>query len=562
MAESGGLLFHTFLFLLGALLVVPVTKRLGLGPVLGYLLAGILIGPWGLALVREPEPIAIFEEFTTLTLLFMMTMQATPNRISALWSDWFSLGFWHLLLNCTAIFIVALSIGLPWWESLVAALALSLSSGAVARNAFRAHYPRGSHLTDTGDRLLLTQSFVVLPLLVILPLWGFEAMATEGSRWPMVMKTALVVAIVAALGPRLLRHALRFAVSVGLDEVFTALALLVFIALLLFMQLLAVPMEIGAMLAAFVLVRSEYANAINVATRPFQGLLVGLFFMAVAMTIDFATLFRKPAETLALVVLLVVVKVWVLRTLLRWSAVPRRQRVWLATVLSQGGELAFVIIHFAADWDVIPPKLDAQLMLVVALSMLTTPLILRWAAKRDVVPPDQQTNTGLEQGKRADSQVIVAGYGRVGTVVANLLQQHEYRVAIIDKNPDRFYAARQASFIGLYGDALRPDLLEAAGADRAVAMVIAIDDAERALELATIVRHRFPNLTVLARGANPTVCAQLEALGVDRTYSETFETALLMGEDVLEAIGVSPLDAQAYTEAFRDAATSPTSEKP
>ncbi len=552
MGETHGLLFHVFVFLLAALLAVPITKRLGLGPVLGYFVAGILIGPWGLAVIREPEPIALFEQFTALVLLFMLAMQATPRRMSALIDGRFSLGFWHLLLSFSIIFLIALLTGLVWTEALVCALALSLSSGAVARHAFAAHYPGGSPLTETGERLLLSQSLTVLPLLLVVPLLGIEAAATEGSRWPMVIRSAVVVVVIGLAGPALLRHALRYAVSVGLDEVFTALALMIVIGLLLFMQLVGVPMEIGALLAAYLMVRSDYGNAVSVATRPFHGLMVGLFFMAVGMTIDFATLFNRPAETLSLVVLLVVVKAWVLRTLLRWSSVPRRQRIWLATVLSQGGELAFVIVHFAASWGVISAKLDAQLMLIVGLSMLTTPWLLYWAAKRDVIPAAQQTNTGIEQGARADSQVVVAGYGRVGQIIASLLQQNGFRVAVIDQNPDKFHALREAGFVGLYGDALRPDLLEAAGAERAVVMVIAIDDAERALELSAIVRHRFPNLTVLARGANASVCEQLTSAGADRAYSETFETALLMGEDVLETVGVSPLEAQAYTESYRD----------
>jgi len=560
MGDPPGFLFHAFVFLLGALLVVPVTKRLGLGPVLGYFIVGILMGPWGLAVIREPEPMAVFEEFTTLVLLFMMAMQATPRRMSALIDGRFSLGFWHLILSFFVIFIIALLTGIAWSEALVCALALSLSSGAVARHAFVAHYPAGSPLTETGERLLLSQSLLVLPLLLVVPLLGFEAAATEGSRWPMVMRSAAVVVVIGLFGPRLMRHALRYAVSVGLDEVFTALALLIVIFLLLLMQLLGIPMEIGALLSAYLMVRSDYGNAVSVATRPFHGLMIGLFFMSVGMSIDFATLFRKPTETLALVVLVVVVKAWALRTLLRWSAVPRRQRIWLATVLSQGGELAFVIVHFAASWGVIPAKLDAQLMLIVGLSILTTPLLLKWAAKRDVIPPAQQTNTGIEHGARADSQVVVAGFGRMGSIVSKLLDSNGYRVAVIEKNPDHFHELREAGFIGFYGDALRPDLLEAAGADRAIVMVIAIDDSERALELAAIVRHQFPNLTVLARGADPMVCEQLVQAGADRAYRETFETALLMGEDVLETVGVSPLDAQTYTEAFRDATDATRSE--
>jgi len=393
------------------------------------------------------------------------------------------------------LFFIALLSGRSWPESLVTGLALSLSSGAVARHAFNAHNPGGSPLTETGERLLLSQSLLVLPLLLVVPLLGFEAASVEGSRLPMVMRAIVVVGVIGFAGPVLIRHALRYAVSIGLDEVFTALALLVVIGLLLLMQLLGVPLAIGALLSAYLIGRSDYGNAVSVAIRPFHGLMIGLFFMAIGMTINFAQLFDKPFNTLSLVVVLVVVKAWVFRTLLRWSAVPRRQRHWLATVLSQGGELAFVIIHFAATWGVISVKLDGQLMLIVSLSMLTTPLLLHWAARRDVIEPAQQTNTGVEQGAKADSEVVIAGFGRVGQIVAKLMGENGFRVAIIDSNPDQFHALREAGFIGFYGDALRPDLLEAAGADRAVVMVIAINDTERALELAGIVRHRFPNLT-------------------------------------------------------------------
>ncbi|MBX2835628.1 MAG: cation:proton antiporter [Gammaproteobacteria bacterium] len=552
MVEPSSLLLNFFIYLFVALLAVPTATRLGLGPVLGYLLAGIVIGPWGLAMIREPEHIHFFERFGTILLLLLVGLRVTPARVRLLLNDFFSLAFWQCVLTTLAVMFVAMLIGLPWHHALVSGLAMSLSSGAIAHHWFRERYPAGSTLTESGNRILLTQSLTILPILMVIPLLGFDSYATRGSAWPMVVELVIAVVAIAVVGQWLLKTVFRYIVSLGLDDVFAAFALLLVIGILLIMQVFRLPLEVGAFLAALLLIRSEYGSAISIAIRPFQGLLVGLFFISVGMSIDFGMFIRKPTETVALVVLLVVVKAWIIRTLLRFSSVPRRQRVWLATVLSQSGELAFVVIQFAHTYNAIPSKLDAQLMLVVLLSMLTTPLLLHFAARRDGIPAKQQTNTGLSQGERANSQVIIAGYGRVGQVIADLLSREGYRTAIIEHSPVRFGELRTRDLVGFYGDALRPDLLEAAGADQAVVMVVAIDDSERSEELIRRVRRDYPHMTVIARASDAAAVAGQMASGVDRSYRETFETALLMGEDALELVGASPLEAQAFVERYRD----------
>ena len=313
-------------------------------------------------------------------------------------------------------------------------------------------------------------------------------------------------------------------------------------------------MELGALLGGLLLVRSEYGSAIRIAIYPFSGLLVGMFFISTGMQIDFATFFKKPLETFALVGLLVFVKAWIVRNILRYSAVPRQQRIWLATVLAQSGELAFVVIAMAITYQAIPEKLAAQLVLVVALSMLTTPILLFFAARRDKLPARQQTDTGIQQGATADSQVIVAGFGRVGRVVARMLRDNGFRAVVIDHNPDRFAELRADGFVGFYGDALRPDLLEAAGASQAAIVVIAIDDPEASVDLLKRVKREYPHIIILSRALNTAGQKRLLSDGADRAYRETFETALLMGEDVLELVGMSPLDAQAFAEGYRDTA--------
>lgn len=532
---------------------MPSAKKLGLGPVFGYLFAGILIGPWGLALIRDVYHIELFSKVATVLLLFLVALQATPDRIHRLLGDLISLGVLQFCLTTLVITLVGMAIGHPWHHALVAGLALSISSEAVASHAFNERYPTGSPLTETGYQLLLTQSMAMVPLVIFLPLLGFDALVKQGSPWPKVVMGLIVLGIFGIAGHLLLRRVFRYVVSIGLDEVFAAFALLLIIGLLLIVQALGLPMELGALLGGLLLIRSEYGSAIRIATLPFSGLLVGMFFISTGMQIDFATFLRKPLETFALVALLVFVKAWIVRNILRYSAVPRRQRIWLATVLAQSGELAFVVIALAITYEAIPDKLAAQLVLVVALSMLTTPILLFFASRRDTVPARQQTDTGLDLGEQADSQVIVAGFGRVGRVVARILKQNGFRTVVIDHSPDRFAELRAEGFVGFYGDALRPDLIETAGAENAAVLVIAIDDPEATFDLMKRVRREYPHMSVLARAVDTAGEHRLLHAGADRAYSETFETALLMGEDVLELVGRSPLDAQALAEQFRDA---------
>jgi len=550
--ESVGALAQLFVYLFVALLAVPAAKWAGMGGVLGYLVAGVIIGPWGLALVREPDDIAGFTRITVLLLLFVIALRATPARVTRLVDGSGLMGLGFVGGVAALVFLVALALGLAWHEALVSALALALVSDAMASEAFRRRYPTGSPLAETGQQLLLTQQLLLVPLVVLMPLLGFERLAIDGSGWPRVASGALAIALVLLIGDRVLRYGFRFVVGVGVDELFAAFVLLAIIGVLLLFAGFGLPLEIGALAAGFLLVRSEYGSAIDIAIRPFRGLIVGLFFIAFGMQVDFATFFRKPVEMLALVALLLLIKMWVLRNLLRYSSVPRRQRIWLASLLAQGGELAFVMIALAVDYGAIRNTLATELVLIATLSMLSTPLLLRMALSRDRFPVQRQIESQRERLPELDVQVIVAGYGRVGQVIARLLASAGKRVAVIDNDPDRFADLRRDGFFGFYGDALRPDLIEAAGAQRAVTLVVALDNAEHAAELVRRARRAYPHLSIVARAVDRKARARLIEHGADRAHRETFESALLMGEDALEALGTGPLEAQAVTEAFRD----------
>ncbi len=557
MTGDDNLLVNAFVFLLVALVAVPVARRVGLGQSVGYLLAGIFIGPWGLAIIRDAQTIDLAVRVSTFLLLFVVALQATPARIRMLATDFFSLSMLHFGLTALLVFMVSMLTGVHWHHALVIGVTLALSSSALANQAFRDSFPSGSPLTDTGRRLLLSQNLAVIPILVFFPLLSFPALITQGSASPMVLRSFIMVVAFALFGQYLLRHLFRFVAAIGLDEVFAAFALILVIGTLLLAQVLGVPMELGAILAGLLLTRSEYGSAINIAIRPFRDLMIGLFFIAIGMTVNFSTFIGKPVQLLVLVILLVGIKIWVLRNILRYSSVPRAQRIWLATVLSQSGELAFIVIAFSENYQTITSKLGSELTVLVALSMLTTPILLILADRKGLVPAQQQTNTGLSTGAVADSQVVIAGYGRIGQVIAKLLKNNGYRTAIIDHNPERFAALRKDDFVGFYGDMLRPDLLSAAGIDNAAVLVITIDNSQRAEELIVRARREYPGMTIVSIAADAHGKKALIERGADRAYPETFETALLMGEDILELVGASPLDAQSMTEAFRDASEEP-----
>lgn len=552
MNDSSSLLLNVFIFLLAGLLAVPGAKKLGLGPVFGYLFAGIIIGPWGLALIRDMDHIQLFSRVATVIILFIIALQATPARIQRLLNQSVSLGLLQFSLTTLVVTLVVMLIGHPWYHAVIAGLALSISSEAVASHAFNERYPGGSPLTETGRQLLLTQTMAMVPVVVLMPLLAFDAVLAHGVMWTKAITGTVFVVCFGLFGNILLRRVFRYVVSIGLDEVFAAFALLLIIGLLLLVHALRLPLELGALLGGLLLTRSEYGSAIRIAIYPFSGLLVGMFFITTGMQIDFGTFLRKPLETFALVALLVAVKAWIVRNILRYTDVPRRQRIWLATVMAQSGELTFVVIAMAISYQIVPTDFAAQVVLIVALSMLTTPILLFFAAKRDTLPARQQTDTGLAVGATADAQVIVTGYGRVGQVVAKMLKQNGFRTVVIDHNPDRFAEARAAGFVAFYGDALRPDLLEAAGAAGASVIAVTLDDADAASELLKRIKRELPHLLALARAPDLNNASRLLNVGADRAYSETFESAVLMGEDLLEIVGLSPLEAQAVAESFRD----------
>jgi len=544
-------LVNALIYLAAAVLAVPLAKRLGLGAVLGYLLAGIAIGPWGLGLIREVETILHFAEFGVVLLLFVIGLELEPRRLWALRRAIFGWGGAQVACVTAALLLASLALGAGWQLALIAALGLSLSSTAIALTTMQERNLIPTPAGQAGFAILLFQDIAAIPMIALVPVLGV-AHAEHGGGWTAALTAALVIAGLVLAGRFLVRPVLRFIARTGLREIFTAFALLLIISIALLMDYAGMSMALGAFMAGVLLADSEYRHALETDLEPFKGLLLGLFFIAVGMSVDFGVFLAQPARILLLTGAFLSIKVAVLWLLARPFGMAGRQRVLFAFLLSQGGEFAFVVIGAAAAARVFDADTASLLVLVVALSMMATPLLLllhdrvlapRWQVGRARAADAIDANQG---------HVIVAGFGRFGQIVGRLLHANGVPLTMLDHDPDQIATLREFGFQVFYGDATRTDLLHAAGAKHARALVLAIDGIDDSLKLAAAVRAEFPDLPILARARNVTHYYQLLDLGVTVIERETFESALMLGRRVMEELGFGAYLARQAAMRFRE----------
>jgi glutathione-regulated potassium-efflux system ancillary protein KefC len=483
-------LLIALVYLLAAVAAVPIAKRLGLGAVLGYLLAGIVIGPWGLGLITEVKHILEFSEFGVVLLLFLIGLELDPKRLWALRRSIFGWGSVQVAAVSLALFAAALAAGVPWRIGLIGALGMSLSSTAIAlatlgerkltatggcSGLFHPAVPGHRRHSHDGRRALL----------------GVAASQGSGQGWLHAGQVALVIALLIFGGRVLIRPILRIIAKTDMREIFTAFALLLVISTCLLMQSVGMSMALGTFLAGVLLADSEYRHALESDLEPFKGLLLGLFFIAVGMSVDFGVFLAQPWRILGMVAGFLAIKTGVMWFLGRCFGIPRGQQLFFAFLLSQGGEFAFIVFGAAVTAKVLTPEISSMLVVVVALSMLITPLLL--------LVHDRLLVRWLESGKRRpedkigpqDNEVI-AGFGRFGQIVGRLLAANGIGATVLDHDPDQIDFLRKFGFKVFYGDATRIDLLRTAGADKAKVLVIAIDDAQAALDMVEKVREEFP----------------------------------------------------------------------
>jgi glutathione-regulated potassium-efflux system ancillary protein KefC len=549
--DRGGLL-DVVVYLAAAVLFVPIASRLRLGSVLGYLAAGCVIGPWVLGLVRDVGAILHIAELGVVLMLFVIGLELDPERLWGMRRAVFRGGALQLAACGAALGLAGLAVGLPWQAALVAGLALALSSTAIAMQTMAERNLTGTPTGRAAFGILLFQDIAAIPILGIVPLLGAGAAASAGGGdgWVGAGKIAGAVALVVLFGRYLTRPLLRAVAGAHLREVFTAFALLLVLGVAQLMAAAGVSMGLGAFLAGVLLASSEYRHALESDLEPFKGLLMGLFFIAVGMSIDFGLLASRPLTVAALVLGYQAIKAVVLALVTYGTDVAPRQRWLFAALLAQGGEFAFVVFGVAGQANVLPGDWGKLLTLAVALSMALTPLLL---LVRDKVVARRAADAGREFDQISDeaAPVIIAGFGRFGQVVGRMLFGSGFRATVLDHDPQQIEMLRKFGFRVFYGDATRADLLEAAGARRARLLVVAIDDVDASLRLVDVARAEFPGLSIIARARNLTHYFQLRTRGVAQPERETFEGALLTARRTLEALGVSPYEARERADRFR-----------
>ncbi|MGJ9416557.1 glutathione-regulated potassium-efflux system protein KefC [Massilia sp. CMS3.1] len=547
------LLANAVVYLGAAVLAVPLAKRLGLGAVLGYLLAGMAIGPWGLGLIREVETILHFSEFGVVLLLFLIGLELEPARLWSMRRPIFGWGAAQVLGVAGVLFGAALLVGIAWQVALVAALGLSLSSTAIALATLGERNLMGTPAGQASFALLLFQDIAAIPMIALVPVLGVSAASGAGEDgWIGAARLAGVIIGLVVAGRYLVRPALRIIAKSGMREIFTAFALLLVIAISLLMQWVGMSMALGAFMAGVLLADSEYRHALETDLEPFKGLLLGLFFIAVGMSVDFGVFLARPWLILGLVLGFLALKLAVLFALSFRFGIARGQRWLFAFLLSQGGEFAFVVFGAAGAARVFTPEVGSILVAVVALSMVTTPLLL---LLHDKVLEPRYHGQNLRQADAIEGDeghVIVAGFGRFGQIVGRLLNANRIKLTVLDHDPDQIELLRRFGWKVFYGDATRVDLLHAAGAAKARALVLAIDDIEDSLALVDAVREHFPELQILARARNVTHYYQLMDRGVSVIERETFESALQLGRRALCHLGYGAYRAREATLKFRE----------
>lgn len=541
------MLIDVIVFLTGAVIAVPLFKRLGLGAVLGYLVAGVLIGPWGLRLIGDVDNTLHFAELGVVLLLFIIGLELQPSRLWALRRLVFGYGGAQWLMTGALVALGAYVLGLDFGTSVLVGLVLALSSTAFALQLMAERNDLTKRFGRMAFAVLLFQDLAVVPLLAIVPLLGGDSPGAEPPT-EAILKAVAILALVAVAGRFLLRHLLRIVALSQVREVLTATALLVVLGTAALMEQAGLSMALGAFLAGVLLADSEFRHQLEADIEPFKGLLLGLFFIAVGMSLNLGLITEQPGQVVTVVLLLVAIKFGVLFTLGKWAGLDTPSARRLGLVISQGGEFAFVVFGVAVSGGVLQQPLADLLIVAVSLSMAITPLLLLLddVSSRKSAPSDDHDPLPDEH-----PPVIVAGFGRFGQITARVLGAKRINFTALEVNQQQVDFVRKYGATIYYGDASRLDLLHAAGAAKAKLFVLAIDDVEASLRTAKVVRQHFPNLKVLARARNRKHAYELMDLGIEAIRRETFLSALDLTTEVLTSLGFSDASALNATETFR-----------
>lgn len=572
-----GFFFQAFVYLSAAVVAVPIAKRLGLGSVLGYLLAGMVIGPFGLGLIgAEGQDVMHFAEFGVVMMLFLIGLELEPSMLWRMRGPILGTGGLQVALTAAVAGGIGVATGLPWQTGLAVGLTLSLSSTAMVLQSLA---ERDLMKSDAGQRsfaVLLFQDIAVIPMLAFFPLLAMGTVAAgaapgaaahpEGAAahappwietlpgWAQTLVVLGAVASVIVAGRVLVRPVFRIIAKTELRELFTAAALLLVIGIALLMTSVGLSAALGTFLAGVVLADSEYRHELESDIDPFKGLLLAVFFIAVGASVDFELIGDKPGLVAGLVLGLVALKFFVLAVLARVFRMGVDQGLLFSLALAQGGEFAFVLFSYATQHAIIPVDVASPLIAVVAVSMAATPLLLvLWER---VLRPRVGTRESVEREAdvvHEENPIILAGFGRVGSIVGRFLRAQGIHPTVLESDSDHVDLLRRLGLKVYYGDAARHDLCAIAGAAKAKLLIVAVDDPAKVLSIVRMARKHFPHLRILARAGQRTDVYELAEAGVpmDDVYRETLDTSLQIGVDALRHLGFRGHQALRAARTFR-----------
>jgi len=545
------------MLLAAAAIAAPLARWLKIGSVLGYLVAGILLGPHGFGQAfsfYQTQEILHFAEFGVVLLLFIIGLELRPLRLWSMRRQIFGAGTAQFVITAFALTLLGLAIGLTTPIALFLAFALSLSSTAFAIQILEENNELTTRHGRSGVAILLFQDLAAIPLIAIVPVFAISTAATAtkvppgGDAWVILKALATIVLVVIA-GRFLVDQALRLISRTGVHEAMTAGALLTVIGAAVVMQSAGISASLGGFLAGAMLADSSYRHQLEADLKPFEGLLLGLFFTAIGMSIDIELLIKQPLTILALVLGTLVIKSAVLYGIARFQGLARTPSRRLALTLSQGGEFGFVLLTSGAVAAVITYPVKDLMTIVVTLSMAATPLLLLLEENFVSKPVDTREPDSIP---KKDGHVIIAGFGRFGQIIARILRAKRIPFTALDLDAEQIELVKRFGSVAFFGDASRPDILTAAEADKARALVLAINNVDVSLRTARIVRSRYPDLKIYARARDRNHVHQLMDLGVEVIRRETFDSALELSREVLRGLGESERDVRFAIETFRE----------
>jgi len=556
--QTGSFFYIAFVYLAAAVVMVPLAKRFGLGSVLGYLLAGVLIGPGLLGLVgEERQEIMHFAEFGVVMMLFVIGLELEPAVLWRLRTSILGMGGAQVVVTALVFLGIGLAMGLPWKAAMAVGLVLSLSSTAIILQTLQ---EKGLIRTPAGQSsfaVLLFQDIAVIPILALFPLLADASFVQpddvpfEEQGWKNTLLGIGAIAVIIAGGKYLVRPIFHVVANTKLRELFTATALLLVIAIELITSSVGLSPALGAFLGGVVLANSEYRHELESDIEPFKGLLLGSFFVSVGASIDLGFVAEQPLFILGAVLGVMFIKGAILFAIGRVFRMGIDQNSTFAFALCQMGEFGFVLLAFASRYGIFPESLSGLLLVITALSMALTPLF--FLINEKLVLPRITAKLAKEIAPdviEEKNPVIIAGFGRFGSVVGRLLKAKDVGATVLDSDADRVELLRKLGLKVYYGDASRLELLHAAGAKEAKLLIITLDDPEQTIKLVGEAQKHFPHLTLFVRATDRADAYELLRLGVQHVYRETLDTSLRMGADAMRMLGFRAYNARHVVQKF------------